>query len=231
MKRFHFAATSVVALALFLALSPGVFAAGAIPLTCNWEPTYAGGRGVFGDGVAGTGEYKHGTEGVQCYFGVNARDVDMVTYNTGRTLRFVFDVAGRTDLANDLADLPDTLDAEVDLFGVNHWGRFVDMGIGTTAQIQMDLEFHDPTSPSPRTFELDYSALAVRRLDSETWLITSQPNDPEVPFSPVNQSPIAKLNEVRRRGSIPYGEVVMPIRFKVTLGGSGGGGGRGPKNK
>ena len=227
MKRFAVAASLLVTLAAFTAIRPLGFAARGIPLTCNWNdpvPPYSG-TGVYGDV---SGEYEHGTGGVSCYFGVNARDVDMVTYNSGRTLHFVFD--GSDPDVQGAAFPTATFDAEVDLFGINYFGRFTDMAVGTTAQVQMDLEFHVPEGPKPRTFELDYSSLAAKRLDNNTWLITSE-------SAPVDNgqtvfSRTAKLNEIRRRGSVPYGEVEMPIQFTVTiLDGGAGGGPKGPKNR
>ena len=113
------------------------------------------------------------------------------------------------------AGLPAEFDAEVDLFGINYYGQFTAMGNGKTAQVQMDLEFHVPNGPKPRTFELDYSTLAVVRQSSTTWLITTEPTD--TPYGPVTASRTSKLNEIRRKGSIPYGTVDMPIRFTVTL--------------
>jgi hypothetical protein len=214
MKRLHFVAAFVLALAVSTAFAPQAFAAKAIPLVCNWAPTYSG-VGVFGDAGDGTGVYSHNVAKVQCYFGVNARDVDMVTYNSGRTLRFVFDAVSNDPEGVNGSGLPFRLNAEVDLFGINYWGRFIDMADGSTAQVQMDLEFHDPTSSPPRTFELDYSALVAVR-NGNTWTISSEAADD--PYNVVkDRSSVAKLNEIRRRGSIPYGTVNMPIRFTVTL--------------
>ena len=220
MTRSRFVAISVLAFTALAAFTPRAFAAKAIPLTCNWAPNYSG-FGVFDDGNATYDHnvvYTPGLGKVQCYFGVNARDVDMVTYNTGRKLHFVFDpsaTAVKNANFDRCSETSCTFDAEVDLFGINYFGQFTAMGNGTTAQVQMDLEFHWPSGPSPRTFELDYSSLAVVRLDSKNWLISSEGSDAQ--YGPVAPSRTAKLNEIRRRGSIPFGTVDMPIRFTVTL--------------
>jgi hypothetical protein len=158
-------------------------------------------QGVSGDGSA----YSNGVDGVQCYISVSKNDADLVTYNTGRTLHFVFPA---NDPAVAAAGLPSTLDAEIDFFAVNYYGNYDSMGIGKTAQVQMDLEFYVGSV----TYELDYASLAVYRKDADTWLITSDPNDTEIGGHPFAWGPQAKLNVIRRRAQKTYGVVSMPFR-------------------
>lgn len=207
MTRFRLVRMLVLAFVAFA--TPSAFAVKAQPLTCTWQANYFS-IGVYGDASDGTGVYDHNVGGVRCYFGVNERNIVLVTYNTGRKLHFKFDPASSVP---ESAGLPDDFLAEVDLFGINYFGPYTSMGIGTTAQVQMDLEFHMPNNPL--TYELDYSSLAVVRLDAATWRITSQVAD--VPSLIVTPSPEAKLNVVRRRSAETFGTVNMPIRFEVKL--------------
>ncbi len=174
--------------------------------TSNYIPTVATVdpqvQGVSGDSF---GVYTDGLDGVQCYVSVSKNDADLVTYNTGRTLHFVFPAS---DPAVAAASLPSSLDAEVDFFAINYYGNYDSMGIGTTAQVQMDLEF----KVGNLTYELDYAALAVYRKDGDTWLITSDYDDPEIGGHPFTWSADAKLNVVRRRRQTTYGVVSMPFR-------------------
>ncbi|MBI1939877.1 MAG: hypothetical protein HYS33_00055, partial [Acidobacteria bacterium] len=165
------------------------------------------GYGVSGDG---NGTYVDGVGGVQCYFGVNGKDADLVTYNSGRTLRFEFDP---NSPAWQNSDLPQSdFNAEIDFFGINYWGRYMDMGIGTTAQVQMDLEF----KVGRLTYELDYQSLAVIRESATKWLITSDPAD--IPGDPgFTASDQANLNVIRRRAQETFGAVNMPLRVELTL--------------
>jgi hypothetical protein len=143
---------------------------------------------------------------------VGGKDVDLVTYNKGRTFHFSFDPDSPALAA---AGLPSELDAEVDFFGINQWGRFREMANGTTARVVADLEFHC-CGPSPTTYELEYSSLCVTRVDDFTWIVSSD-------FSHIqgnpgfDASPVASLNIIRRNKQTPYGLVSMPIRFTVTL--------------
>jgi hypothetical protein len=175
----------------------------ATPTEAEFLP-HGGATGVSDDGDP---YYKHNIGGVQCYFGVNGRDADLVTYNTGRTLHFVFDPA-----ASSVAGLDSDFHAEVDIFAINYWGQYEAMGFGSTAQVQMDLEFY----VGRITYELDYPSLAVMRLTSDMWLITSDPGD--IPGDPgFTASSEADLNVIRRRKQETYATVNMPIRFYVRL--------------
>lgn len=158
-------------------------------------------QGVSGDGSP----YVNGVDGVQCYISVSKNDADLVTYNTLRKLHFQFPAG---DPAVAAAGLPSYLEAEVDFFAINYFGKYDSMGIGTTAQVQMDLEF----KVGSLTYELDYASLAVYRKDADTWLITSDQNDPEIGGNPFPWSDQAKLNVIRRRRQTTYGVVSMPFR-------------------
>ncbi|HUU15347.1 MAG TPA: hypothetical protein VM182_16780 [Terriglobia bacterium] len=166
-------------------------------------------QGVSGDTL---GDYTDGVDGVQCYISVSKNDADLVTYNTSpsRKLHFVFD---STSPPWEASKLPESLDAEIDFFAINYYGKYINMGIGTTAQVQMDLEF----KVGSLTYELDYASLAVYRKDLNTWLITSDTNDPDMPEgNPFAWSDQAKLNVIRRHAQTTYGVVSMPFRVRMT---------------
>lgn len=161
--------------------------------------------GVSGDGST----YVDGVGGVQCYISVSKNDADLVTYNTGRTLHFEFD---SSSVAWQNSGLPQSLDAEIDFFAINYYGNYDSMGVGTTAQVQMDLEF----KVGRLTYELDYQSLAVMRTATDTWLITSDPAD--IPGNPgFTASDQAALNVIRRRAQATYGAVNMPLRVQMTV--------------
>lgn len=203
------------------------YAAKATPLIATWliDPT-GDPAGVSHDGTA-TYEHKKvyfpGAAAVQCYFAVNGRDVDLVTYKTKRTLRFVFQPDESAVWGSDGAGLDQKFNAEVDLFGINYFGPYQKMESGNTAQVQMDLEFHFPPTGNPETYELSYGALAAKRLNADTWLITSDPADicsgaaDPTGCAGFTISDAAQLNSIRRRTTNNYGTVHMPIRFEVKL--------------
>ncbi len=164
------------------------------------------GAGVWGDG---TGTYVDSVGGVQCYFGVSGKDADLVTYNSSRTLHFKFDTSS---LAWKKSGLPADFYAVMDFFGVNYWGRYKDMGDGTTAQVQMDLEF----KVGNLTYELDYQSLAVKRTGN-TWLITSDHANDIIYNTGFTASNQAALNVIRRRSQETFGAVNMPLRVELTL--------------
>ena len=181
--------------------------------TLNAVMSTSGSTGVFDDGDP---NYNNGTDAVQVYFGVGGKDLDLVTYDTGRTMEFVFDQSSPVVQSAQAAGLPvGDFTAEMDFFGINYFGRYRDMGIGTTAQVQADLEFHIG-GPNPTTFELEYPSLAVMRLSATEWLVTTDPAD--IPGDPGFQaSSSALLNMIRRRKQTTYGTVSMPLRFTVTV--------------
>lgn len=181
--------------------------------TLNAVMSTPGSTGVFDDGDV---NYNNGASGVQVYFGVGGKDLDLVTYDTGRTMEFVFDQSSPAVQSAQAAGLPaGSFTAEMDFFGINYFGRYRDMGIGTTAQVQADLEFHIG-GPNPTTFELEYPSLAVMRLSETEWLVTTNPAD--IPGDPGFQaSSSALLNMIRRRKQTTYGTVSMPLRFTVTV--------------
>ncbi len=181
--------------------------------------TYLDNFSAFGVQDDGNSVYSHGVGFVEAYFGVGGKDVDIVTYPTltqdpVRKLRFTFDPASTAFLSSGIAATHPTGDftAISDLFGINYWGRYRDMGVGTTAQVQADLEFY----VGDVTYELDYASLAVMRTSETTWLFTTDPLD--IPGNPGFQaSPVAKLNVIRRRKVTSFGTVNMPMRFEVAI--------------
>jgi hypothetical protein len=183
-----------------------LFAAKATPLVASFL-AHGGTTGVSDDGVP---TYNNGASGVQCYFGVNGRDVDLVTYNTPRTLHFDFDASSAAFQASGITQ--SSFNAEVDIFGINYFGPYRTMAVGTTAQVQMDLEFY----VGRITYELDYSSLAAYRVSETEWLITSDASDIDG-FPGFSASPTASLNVIRRKSVTKFGNVTMPIRFMVTI--------------
>lgn len=164
------------------------------------------GSGLSGDGS----DYVDAEGAVQSYIGVGGKDVDLVTYNSSRIINFAF-ADGDSDVWNRAA-LEQELQAEIDIFAINYWGRYMEMGVGTTAQVQSDFEFY----VGRKTYELDYSTLAVFRETLDTWLITTDPND--IPGNPgFTASPLAELNVIRRSKQETFGVVSMPVRFRVRL--------------
>lgn len=212
---------SILVLLVVVAVSTVVLAGSGTPLTAFFllpDPSNGAAFGVYSDFsvLGGSNTYANGSSGVQCYFGVAGKDLDLVTYNTGRKLVFHFDPSSAAVIK---AVLPTNLPAEADFYGVNFYGPYRTQGDGTTAQVQASLQFHYGTPP--RTYELAYPALAAYRLPNggtpgNTWLITSDLND--IPGNPgFTASNLASLNQIRKKGSINYGAVNMPIRFQVTL--------------
>ena len=181
--------------------------------TLNAVMSTSGSTGVYDDGDP---NYNNGASGVQVYFGVGGKDLDLVTYDTGRTMTFRFDQSDPDVQAAQAAGLPvGDFTAEMDFFGINYWGRYREMAIGSTAQVQADLEFHTG-GPMPTTFELEYPSLCVTRLDATTWLVSTDMSHLE--GNPgFDASSIALLNIIRRRKQTSYGTVDMPLRFTVTV--------------
>jgi hypothetical protein len=224
MSRPRISLVLALTLAAVALTAPRSFGASAQPLNCTWDADYfgIGIPGVYGDNpntTNGDANYNHSSarNGVKCYLGVNGKDFDLVTYNTGRTLHFVFPAGSGIPTTSGTAD---NFFAEVDLFGINYFGPFRTMGIGTTALLQVDLEFHYPTGPNPLSYELEYRALAVMRTAADQWLITSNPIEicgsstcSGLGFTP---SSAAKLNVIRRKSvETIRQEVLMPIRFRA----------------
>jgi hypothetical protein len=179
----------------------------------NYYPTVAtvlDNLSITGAGLSSDGStYSNGVDGVQCYISVSKNDADLVTYNTGRTLHFVFDTSSA---AWQNSGLGDSFEAEIDFFAINYFGNYDSMGVGTTAQVQMDLEF----KVGSLTYELDYQSLAVKRLSTTRWLITSNPA--EIGGDPgFTASDQAALNVIRRHAQTKYGAVNMPFRVQMDI--------------
>ncbi len=219
----HRALWAVVAVLVIASASP-LLAARAAPSTCTFLGNNSPTTGISDDGRA---LYDHGVEGVRCYFGVNGRDAILVTYTTPRKLLFKFNPDAPAFVQSGLGVANFT--AVVDLFGINYYAPYRDMIPGNTSRVQMDLEFYVGNI----TYELDYQNLAVMRLKdrTDTWLITSDPNDicpawisgepPRVQdcmewlqFVPSSE---ADLNVIRRKSQTKFGKVNMPIRFEMKM--------------
>lgn len=204
---------SLLVAALAITMATAAFAAPKSSAT-KLIATYLDNFSNFGVQDDGNPTYEHGVGSVQAYFGVGGKDVDIVTYNTSRQLRYTFDTSSTPFVNSGIGAVHPSGNflAVSDLFGINYYGRYRDMGIGTTAQVQADLEFYVGTT----TYELDYSSLAVMRIDADTWLFTTDPAD--IPgFPGFLASKTAKLNVIRRRSVTQFGTVDMPMRFEVTI--------------
>jgi hypothetical protein len=199
---------SLLLVVLLFSLVTLAWAARSTPLRADFLANLSlTGYGVSDDGNPG---YVNGTDGVKAYFGVNNQNANLVTYSTGRKLAFAFDPASPAAIASGLPLAP--VSAEVDFYGVNYYGQFQSMGIGTTAQMKGSLQFHANNT----TYELLYQSLAVQRTSATTWLVTTNPNElgGDPGFTASDQ---AELSSFRKRTKLVYGATNMPMRFTLTL--------------
>lgn len=199
---------SVLAVMAFSVLcAASAWASKGVSLNGTWStPLISNSQGVFDDGSP---VYDNGLNGVQFYFGVSGNDVDLVTYNTSRTLNFIFDT---TSPAWSASGLPANFNAVVDLYGVNYYGQYEAMGVGTTAQVNMTVQFKH----NNLTYEINYQSIAVMRTGTSTWLFTSCPCD--IPGNPgFTASDQGSLSVIKKHKQQTFGAVNMPIRFDVTI--------------
>jgi hypothetical protein len=176
-------------------------------------PTLA--TGASGVGSDSSTDYSNGTA-VKCFLGAGGKNFDLVTYSSGRTFTFSF-ASGADQATAAQASLPATLNAEVDAYGINYWGQYLNMAIGTTAQVQMDVQFH--WGGGTTTYELSYSCLAVTRTAFTNWVITSVPdgsNEHAVPCLITSGGSKATLSKIRRNSVQGFGEVSMPITIEFS---------------
>ena len=197
----------MVLVVLGVAAIPALAAGKTSGLNCTLTPASPG---IASDGNT---NYSNGTTNtsVKCFLGAGGKNFDLVTYSSGRTFTFNFSDADKTVAA--AASLPQTFTAEVDAYGINYWGPYLNMAQGSTAQVQMDLQFH--YGGGTTTYEVSYGCLAVTRMDSNTWLITSEPgfgNNFAVPCV----SGKATLSKIRRNSTQGFGDVTMPITMQFT---------------
>jgi len=197
----------VLGLCVVLLAATVLFASSGTPLIATFLPNNSiTGYGVSSDSSA---TYTNGVNRVKVYLGAGGGNVDLVTYSTGRKLTFAFDPSSSAWQAS---KLPQLSQAEVDLYGVNFYGPFISMGVGTTALLNTSLQFKSGNS----TYELAYSSLAAKRLSSTTWLITSDAAD--IGGDPgFTASSAADLGVFRKRSRTDFGAVNMPIRFQIQL--------------
>jgi len=196
---------SLPLLVVILLAATSVFAGqgGAPTVTTLTAKDLAPGSGVSGDAVA---IYSNAVGKVQSYLGAGGGNIDVVTYSTGRTFHFAIPAGSVLNASG----LPAQFDAEVDFYGVNYFGTYLSMGVGTTAQVHGVLQFHR----NGLTYQLDYPALAVVRNDASSWGVTSGPLGYDPGFT---ASSNATLSLVRKKGNLDYGVVSMPIVFTVAL--------------
>lgn len=166
----------------------------------------ATGAGVSDDG---SNAYLNGAGGVQSYLGAGGKNANLVTYNSGRRLHFTFDPASPAWQAS---GLPQDFMAEVSSFGVNYFGPYVSMGVGTTAQVALTIQF----KYNNVTYELAYGSVAAYRDTASSWLLTWASFDllGYPGFWPSDQ---ATLSRLRNNTRIKFGAVNMPVRYSVQL--------------
>lgn len=177
-------------------------------------------------GIASDGNpYNNGTTSTspKCFLGAGGKNFDLVTYSTGRTLKFSFAAGPDQTVANVAGLPPSPFNAEVDAYGINYYSQYLNMGVSTTAQVQMDVQFH--YGGGSNTYELSYSCLAVTRRDLTTWVITSEPNGSNEWAVPCLIDPngtkgktgkTATLSKIRRNSVQGFGEVDMPITITFS---------------
>jgi hypothetical protein len=194
----------VLGLWIVLLAVTAAFAGKGIPLAATFLPQ--SGYGVSSDANPIN---SNGVNRVQVYLTSGGGTVDLITYSTGRKLTFAFDPSSSAWQAS---GLPQLSQAEVDLYGINFYGPFSSMGIGTTALLKTSLQFKSGGS----TYELAYPSLAVKRKSADTWLITSDRSD--IGYDPgFDASDSADLGVFRKRSRADFGTVNMPIHFEVQL--------------
>ena len=192
-----------------LCLATAAIAARSTALRADFLPNLSSnGAGVSDDGDP---SYLNGVDGVKVYFGVNNGNANLITYSTGRALTFKLDPASNAAVASGLPTSA-PFEAEVDFYGINYYGQFQSMGIDTTAQMKGSLQF----KANNTTYELLYQSLAVKRVATNSWLVTT--NAAELGgFPGFNASDQAELSSFRKRTRLIYGAVNMPMRFTLTL--------------
>jgi hypothetical protein len=191
---------------LLVAGSVTLLWAKAVPLSSMFDLV-----GDVGVTYHGSPFYQHAEERrLSNQFSVNGRNVVLHTYNTTRMLQFAFDSGtaawGRSGLSQP------NFATQVNLYGVNYYGQFVSMGVGTTAQLKTTIEFYQ----GGNTYYLEYPQLAVKRLSSNTWMITSDPGHIGG-FPGFWASSEADFGVFRRKARDSFGAVSMPIKFDVTI--------------
>jgi hypothetical protein len=194
----------VLGLWIVLLAVTAAFAGKGIPLAATFLP-----QSSYGVSSDANPIYSNGVNRVQVYLTSGGGTVDLITYGTGRKLTFAFDPSSS---AWEASGLPQLSQAEVDLYGINFYGPFSSMGIGTTALLKTSLQFKSGGS----TYELAYPSLAVKRKSADTWLITSDRSD--IGYDPgFDASDSADLGVFRKRSRADFGTVNMPIHFEVQL--------------
>lgn len=202
-RKWAFAFTLLFVLAFILPLT----GAKGTPLIAEIQTTPAAvtGAGAFHDGNA---FYEHGVNRLQCYFGTQGRSVVITTYGTGRAFRLQSDASASWGISG----LPAGVNSEVNLYGNNYYGSFFAMGVGTTAQLATTIQFRH----AGQRYEVEYQALATKRLSENTWLITSDPQDIGG-FPGFAASDQAVLRIIQRKSVQPFGAVNLPVRIQVVL--------------
>jgi hypothetical protein len=196
---------SAIALVVFLFTATAI-AGKSTALNASMLPQAAGTAAVTDDGSS---LYANGVDRVQVYLGAGGKDVDLVTYSSKRGFHFHFDAAA-TAWQN--SHLPQDSNAQVDFYGVNFFGPYVSQAIGTTAQVHGVIQFKSGSN----TYQLDYPAMASKRLSANTWLLTTDPAEIGG-FPGFTAGDQAGLSLVRKKGNVDYGSVNMPFHIQFTL--------------
>jgi hypothetical protein len=199
---------SLLLVVVILLAATSVFAGqGGVPTvtTMPKKDLLNAGSGISGDNASGAANYANGIGKVQSYLGAGGKNIDLVTYSTGRTLHFSLPAGTVLNASG----LPAQFDAEVSFYGINYFGAYLSMANGSTAQVHGVLQFHY----NGLTYQLDYPALAAIRQDASMWTVTGF-----IDYTPgftANNS--AMLSLVRKRGNLDYGVLAAPIAFNVAL--------------
>lgn len=184
-----------------------LWAAKAIPLSSTFDALVSD-FGVTSHGSATYTDREERT--VTNQITVSGRNVVLHTYNSSRMLRFQFD-SGTTAWGRSGLSAPSIV-TQVNLYGVNYYGPFVSMGVGTTAQLKTMIEFYQ----GGNTYYLEYPQLAVKRVSPTSWMVTSDPGliGGYPGFLASSQ---ADFGVFRRKARDSFGAVDMPITFTFSV--------------
>ena len=184
-----------------------------IPMRIDWKNIY-GPPAVYGDGLPSidnrNAAYVNGDKGMQVYLGVGGKNVVLFTYQTGRTLYLDKSVNQEPSIWAASGITQPAFSSEVVSYFQTK-GRYQSMKFGDIVTAKGQVEFHYGSN----TYTLRYTALAIKKIGTKTWLITSDYRDTNLPASVVMHKAI--LSVLRKGGHVVFGYVAMPIRFEATI--------------
>ena len=212
MKAFQ--RTFVGAVLMFVAAA-NLAVAAEIPMKIDWK-VYYGAPAVYGDGKTDAeggdhrnATYVNGADG-QVYLGTGGKNVVLFTYYTGRTLYIDKSINQEPTIWAASGITAEAVSSEVVSYFQTK-ARYQSLNFGAVAAATGQVEFHY----NGNTYTLRYTALAVKKIGTNTWLITSDKND----VTGSNVAPLhkARLSILRNGGHVYFGYVAMPIRFEATI--------------